>query len=46
MTYYHRKYSHLLQIAASINKVNSTNCTGGSGVGETLDEAYEVSYSK
>lgn len=46
MTYYHRKYSHLLQIAASIDKINNTNCTNSPGVGDTLDEAYEVSYSK
>jgi hypothetical protein len=43
---FYKKYSHMLKIASKIDKNNSTNCTGSSNVGDTIEEAYEVSYSK
>jgi hypothetical protein len=46
MKLYHEKYAHMLTIAAKIDKINSTNCTGSPDVGDTLDEAYEVSYKR
>lgn len=46
MKLYHEKYRHMLQIAAKIDKINTTNCTGSPDVGNTLDEAYEVSYNR
>lgn len=46
MQQYYQKYSHLLQIASKIDKTNSTNCTGNSKVGNNLDEAYNVSYTR
>lgn len=46
MKFYHEKYAHMLTIASQINKSTSTNCTGNSSVGNNIDEAYKVSYSK
>lgn len=46
MQYFYQKYSHMLKIASRIDKNNSTNCTGNSSVGNNIDEAYDVSYSK
>ena len=46
MKLYHEKYAHMLTIAAKIDKLNTTNCTGNPEVGNTLDEAYEVSYNR
>lgn len=45
MKLYHEKYSHMLKIAFGINKNESTNCTGRPDAPDTIDEAYEVSYS-
>jgi hypothetical protein len=45
MKQYHEKYSHMLKIAFSIEKNESTNCTGRPDAPVTIDEAYEVSYS-
>ena len=45
MKRYHEKYSHMLKIAFAIEKNESTNCTGRPDAPETIDEAYEVSYS-
>lgn len=46
MQHFYQKYSHMLKIASEIDKNNSTNCTGNSSVGNNIDEAYKVSYSK
>lgn len=46
MNHFYQKYSHMFKIAAKIDKDDSTNCTGSSNAGNSLDEAYEVSYSK
>jgi hypothetical protein len=46
MNHFYQKYSDMFKISARINKDDSTNCTGSSTAGDSLDEAYEVSYSK
>jgi hypothetical protein len=46
MQHYYKKYSNMLRISSSLDKSNSTNCTGNSSVGNNIDEAYNVSYSK
>jgi len=46
MQHYYQKYSHMLQIASKIDKNDNTNCTGSENVGDNIDEAYEVSYTK
>ena len=46
MKLYHEKYAHRLKIALKIDKNDSTNCTGRPDAPHTIDDAYEVSYSR
>ena len=46
MQHFYQKYSHMLKISSSIDKNDNTNCTGDPHVGDNIDEAYEVSYTK